>query len=61
MDEETGGMKYAEEGPDLSTEPLKSLENWCQAKSYSLVGLQAFLSFSFPRVSFGEKPFPPFF
>jgi radial spoke head protein 4A len=29
MDEESGGMKYAEEGPDLSSEPLKSLENWC--------------------------------
>lgn len=29
MDEETGAMKYAEEAPDLSTEPLKSLENWC--------------------------------
>ena len=29
MDEESGMMKYAEEQPDLNTEGLKSLENWC--------------------------------
>jgi len=29
MDEESGQMKYAEEQPELNTETLKSLENWC--------------------------------
>lgn len=28
MDEETGAVKFAEEGPDLSTDALKSLEAW---------------------------------
>ena len=29
MDEETNAMKYAEEQPELTTDTLKSLENWC--------------------------------
>lgn len=29
MDEETAALKYAEEQPELTSETLKSLENWC--------------------------------
>ena len=29
MDEETNAVKFSEEGADVSTEALKSLEGWC--------------------------------
>ena len=29
MEEESQAVKFSEEGPDMSTESLKSLEAWC--------------------------------